>query len=326
MPLDRRRFLKGSLTGVAGLGSLPLLGSLAGCQTMAPAGSAAAAPAGAKMLPAKALPLGKISDRISVISGAPGNVTVLAAADGAMLVDSGARELAASVQKTLAGAHVHTLFNTHYHPDQTGGNALFGKAGAVIHAQTITKEWLAADYYVPEEDRWVRKPPPEAVPTVTFRKKGEMTVGPESIEFGYLLEAHTRGDAYVYFRDSNVLATGCVVSPVRDPSIDWYAGAWLGGRADAMDALVAVANEQTRVVPAYGPVMSYAELKAEADLMKRLYDLTADLVHHGHSAEDMMNDHVLDKVDRKFQDPFKFLYDVAKAFQAHYTNFGGNVV
>ncbi len=325
MPFDRRRFLKGSLTGVAGLGSLPLLGSLTGCQT-APAGAKAATSQVARVVPARALPLEKLTDRISVISGAPGNVVVLNAGDGAMLVDSGSVELATSVQKTLAGAHVHTLFNTHYHADQTGGNALFGKAGAQIHAQTITRQWLAADYYVPAEDRWVRKPPPEAVPTVTFRKKGEMTLGPESIEFGYLLEAHTRGDAYVYFRDSNVLATGCVVSPVRDPSIDWYAGAWLGGRADAMDTLVAVANEQTRIVPAYGPVMNYAQLKAEGDLMKKLYELTADLVHHGHSAEDMMNDHVMDKVDRKFKDPFKFLYDVSKAFQAHYTNFGGNVV
>ena len=327
MPFDRRNFLKSSLTGIAGIGAVPLLGNLAGCQT-APAGGAgtAAAPQKSKILPARALPTAKVTERISVISGAPGNVLVLNSGDGVMLVDSGAPELAASVQKTLAGAHVHTLFNTHYHADQTGGNALFGKEGAVIHAQTITREWLAADYYVPAEDRWVRKPPKEAVPTVTFRKQGEMKAGPESIEFGYLLEAHTRGDAYVYFRDSNVLATGCVVSPVRDPSIDWYAGAWLGGRADAMDTLVAVANEQTRVVPAYGPVMSYAELKAEADLMKRLYDLTADLVHHGHSAEDMMNDQVMDKVGRKFQDPFKFLYDVCKGFQAHYTNFGGNVV
>jgi glyoxylase-like metal-dependent hydrolase (beta-lactamase superfamily II) len=130
----------------------------------------------------------------------------------------------------------------------------------------------------------------------------------------------------VFFRDANVLVAGDVVSPVRDPILDWYAGGWLGGRADAMDDLVELANEQTRIVPAYGPVMTYAQLKAETDMMKKLYELTADLVHHGHSAEDMMNDKVLDKVDRKFQDPFKFLYDAAKGFQAHYTNFGGNVV
>ncbi len=121
------------------------------------------------------------------------------------------------MQKSLGGATVHTLFNSHYHADQTGGNALFATAGAEIHAHTITKEWLAADYYVPAEDRWVKAPPKEAVPKVTFRTRGEMKSGNERVEFGYLLEAHTRGDAYVFLRDSNVLAVGDVVSPLRDP-------------------------------------------------------------------------------------------------------------
>ena len=35
---------------------------------------------------------------------------------------------------------------------------------------------------------------------------------------------------------------------------------------------------------------------------------------------------VLDEIDREFDDPDRFLYDVAKGLWAHYTNFGGNVV
>ncbi len=62
------------------------------------------------------------------------------------------------------------------------------------------------------------------MPKVTFRAKGELKAGAERIEYGYLLEAHTRGDAYVFFRDSNVLAAGDVVSPQRDPVLDWYCG------------------------------------------------------------------------------------------------------
>jgi cyclase len=268
----------------------------------------------------------KVTDRVSVINGAPGNVVVLDSGDGLLLVDSGSMQMAAAVRKSLGSAHVRTLFNTHYHGDQTGGNALFAKAGAEIHAHTITKQWLAADYYVPAEDRWVKAPPKEAVPTVTFRGKGEMKSGAESIEFGYLLEAHTRGDAYVYFRDSNVLAAGDVVSPLRDPVLDWYAGGWLGGRADAMDDLLELVNDQTRIVPAYGPVMTRAQLQAERDLMTKLFDLTSELTHKGHSAKDMLNDGVMNDVARKFQDPYRFLYDAAKGYQAHYTNFGGNVV
>jgi glyoxylase-like metal-dependent hydrolase (beta-lactamase superfamily II) len=271
-------------------------------------------------------PAAKVTDRVAVIADAPGNVVVVQTGEGLLLVDSGSVALAPAVRKALDGEPVRTLFNTHYHADQTGGNALFAKAGAQIHAHTITKQWLAADYYVPGEDRWVKAPPKEAVPSVTFRGRGELQAGAERVEYGYLLEAHTRGDAYVFFRDSNVLAAGDVVSPLRDPALDWYAGGWLGGRVDAMDDLLELANAETRIVPAYGPVMSRAELQAERDLMTKLYDRCASLTHKGNSAKDMLDKGVLDDVGRSFQDPYRFLYDVAKGLQAHYTNFGGNVV
>jgi glyoxylase-like metal-dependent hydrolase (beta-lactamase superfamily II) len=314
---DRRAFIRSTVGGLAGLGALPILGGLAGCQ-QAPA-RAAAPRAGAVSRTA-------VAGKVSVIAGVPGNVAVLDAGDSLVLVDSGADATARAVKSALGNGKVRTLFNTHYHADQTGGNAVLAKAGAEIHAHTITKQWLAADYYVPAEDRWVKAPPKEAVPTVTFRGRGEFKAGAERVEFGYLLEAHTRGDAYVFFRDSNVLCAGDVVSPLRDPALDWFAGGWLGGRVDAMDDLLELVNDQTRVVPAYGPVMSRAELQAERDLMTKLYDRTADLTAHGRSAKDMMEAGVMNEVSRKFQDPSRFLYDVAKGLQAHYTNFGGNVV
>jgi glyoxylase-like metal-dependent hydrolase (beta-lactamase superfamily II) len=319
---DRRNFLKAGLGGLAGVSTLPLLGSLVGCQTT-PGQPVAKAPGSEHVGPMQTQ---KITDRVSVISGAPGNVIVLSSGDGLLLVDSGSAQLAPAVQKSLGGQRVHTLFNTHYHADQTGGNALFAKAGTQIHAQTITKQWLAADYYVPADDRWVKAPPKEAVPTVTVRDRGELKVGAETVEFGYLLEAHTRGDAYVFFRDSNVLVAGDVVSPLRDPVLDWYAGGWLGGRADAMDDLLEIGNAQTLVVPAYGKVMTHAELQAERDLITKLYDITSDLYHHGNSAQDIFDKGALNNVGRVFQDPHRFLYDVVKGLQAHYTNFGGNVV
>jgi glyoxylase-like metal-dependent hydrolase (beta-lactamase superfamily II) len=314
---DRRAFLRSTAGGLAGLGALPILGCLAGCQQT---------PARAAAPRVGAVSRAAVAGKVSVIAGVPGNVIVLDAGDGLVLVDSGATQSVRALKSSLGGGKVRMLLNTHYHSDQTGGNAELAKAGAEIHAHTITKQWLAADYYVPAEDRWVKAPPKEAVPTVTFRGRGELKAGAERVEYGYLLEAHTRGDAYVFFRDSNVLCTGDVVSPLRDPALDWFAGGWLGGRVDAMDDLLELVNDQTRVVPAYGPVMSRAELQAERDLMTKLYDRTADLTAHGRSAKDMMEAGVMNEVSRKFQDPYKFLYDVAKGLQAHYTNFGGNVV
>jgi glyoxylase-like metal-dependent hydrolase (beta-lactamase superfamily II) len=314
---DRRSFLQSSLSGLAGLASVALLGELSGCQQL-PSREAT----GRKT----ALTNEKLTERVSVISGAPGNVVVLSASAGIVLVDSGSSALAKAVRASLAGARVHTLVNTHYHADQTGGNVLFGATGASIHAHLITRQWLATDFYVPAEDRWVKALPAAALPTMTFREKSEMKAGVESIECGYLLEAHTRGDIYVFFRDSNVLAVGDVASPLRDPALDWYAGGWIGGRVDAMDNLLKLANDETKIVPAYGPVMTRAQLQTERDMMRHLYDRTTELTDHGRSAQDMLDEGVMNEVNRKFDDPYRFLYDVSKGLWAHYTNFGGNIV
>ena len=303
MTIDRRSLLKASLGGLAGLVSVPLLG--------------ATSPRLSSQL---------LAGKVTLISGAPGNVLALATDEGVVLVDSGAADHARALKSSLGSAKVPVLFNTHYHADQTGGNALFGAAGAAIHAHVITRQWLATDYYVPAEDHWVKALPAKALPTVTFRQKGEMKAGAERIEYGYLLEAHTRGDIYVFFRDSNVLAAGDVASPQLDPVLDWYAGGWLGGRDDAMDDLLALANDETRIVPAYGPVMTRVQLQAERDMMSRLYDRTTLLTTQGRSARDMLDSGVMKEVSRTFQDPYRFLYDVSKGHWAHYTNFGGNIV
>ncbi|MGH8220997.1 MAG: MBL fold metallo-hydrolase [Steroidobacteraceae bacterium] len=318
---DRRGFLQASLTGLAALASVPLLGELEGCAQL---------PGRQPTARAAALPIEKLTDRVSVITGAPGNVLMLSSSDGVLLVDSGSAALAPSVRATLAGANVHTLINTHYHAEQTGGNALFGAAGAIIHSHEITREWLATEYYVPSKDRWVKALPKVARPTVTFRQKADMKVGAENIECGYLLEAHTRGDIYVFFRDSNVLAAGCVSSPLRDPALDWYAGGWIGGRADALANLVRLTNDDTKIVPAYGPVLTRAQLTTERDMFAFLYKQLTDDTDHGESAKDMLNSGVMNEVAQKFhrtfKDPAKFFYDVAKGNWAHYTNFGGNIV
>jgi cyclase len=310
---DRRRFLQAGLSGLAGVVSLPLVGGIAGCaQTPSRQTSAVASE--------------KLTERVTLITGAPGNLVALSSTDGVVLVDSGAAGSARAIKAKLAGANVRTLFNTHYHADQTGGNALFGAAGAEIHAHAITRQWLSTEFYVPADDHWVKALPKSAWPTKTFREKGELKAGTERVEFGYLLEAHTRGDIYVFFRDSNVLAVGDVASPQRDPVLDWYSGGWLGGRVDAMDDLLALANDETRIVPAYGPVMTRAQLQAERDVMLKLYDRTTQLTAQGRSARDMLEAGVMKEANREFQDPYRFLYDVCKGNWAHYTNFGGNIV
>ena len=96
---------------------------------------------------------------------------------------------------------------------------------------------MSTDYWVPAEDRYEKARPKAARPTEVFETTGSLKAGDEQIDYGYLPLAHTSGDIYVYFKTSNVLAVGDVASPLRDPALDYFTGAWIGGRVDAMDQL-----------------------------------------------------------------------------------------
>src|SRR6476660_1390861 len=198
----------------------------------------------------------KVTDRVSVIDAGT-NVIVLSGGDGLLLVDTGAPKsgdrLAAALKGIAANSKVTTVFNTHYHLDQTGNNELFSAAGAKIIAHDRTRQWMSNEYWIPEELRYEKARPKGAWPTQTFFNKDSMKAGSEQIDYGYLLDAHTGGDAYVHFKDSNVLAVGDVASPVKDPELDWITGAWIGGRVDAMDFLLKISDDKTRFVPGSGP-------------------------------------------------------------------------
>ena len=264
--------------------------------------------------------------RVVVIDGGGSNVLAVPTSDGVVLVDGGVPNSFETIVASLgANAKVHTLFNTHHHLDQTGNNERFSP-GATIIAHKRTLEWMSADHWRQADERFEKARPKGARPTETFLTTGSLKAGGEQIDYGYLRLAHTNGDIYVYFRDANVLAVGDVASPLRDPVLDYVTGAWIGGRVDAMDILLALANDQTRIVPAYGPVMSKAELKAERDVMEEVRSRLFDQVREGAGPKDMLERGALKGLARTWKDPYKFLYDAAKGLWAHHDKLGPNVV
>jgi cyclase len=275
-------------------------------------------------------PVNKLAATLSVIDAGGANVTALSTGEGFVVVDSGAPGSGDAVMAALKGlapnAKVQTLFNTHYHLDQTANNEQFAAQGAKIVAQMRTKEWMSADYWVPAEQRYVKARPKAARPTETFRDRASIKAGNEEIDYGYLRMAHTSGDLYVHFKGANVIAVGDVASPVRDPELDWYTGGWVGGRVDSMDLLLALSNEQTRIVPAYGPVMTKAQFKAERDMMEEVRQRIFDRVRAGEGPQDMLEGGALDGLPRMWKDPLKFLYAAAKGGWAYQDKLGANVV
>jgi glyoxylase-like metal-dependent hydrolase (beta-lactamase superfamily II) len=266
---------------------------------------------------------------LTLLRGAGGNVLALSTDDGQVVVDSGAAASSADLVATLGGlpgARVAMLLNTHWHLEQVGGNEALGSAGAKIVAHEKTRLRLATGYYLPTEDRYEKPLAKSALPTQTFYTNESASVGGRRIEYGYLIAAHTDGDIYVHFPDLNVVAVGDVVSPERDPTLDWFGGGWLGGRVDALARLLTLGDARTRFVPSYGPVIGRADVQAEHDLMLKLFELFVEHVRLGESAQDMFDAGVMDGLSRTFQDPHKFLYDAHKGFWAHHNKLMPDIV
>ena len=307
--MNRRSILKGALGGVVGLALPPFARSAFSQERPA-------------VVP--------VSDGFVMLTGAGGNVLVRTASAGQVLVDSGAAAFTDAVLADLralpGGGHATTLFNTHWHRDQVGGNLALGRSEATIIAHEKTRAHLATEYYLRDEDRYEKAMPAAAQPTVTFFTGDQTLAGKERIEYGHLLEAHTDGDIYVFFRDANVLAAGDAIAPLKDPVLDWFGGGWLGGRVDAQEKLLKLTDEKTRIVPSYGPVVGRAELQAEFDMTRTLFDRMLDLVRKGMSAQDMLDAGLMKDLNRTFHDPYRFTYDAHKGYWAHHNSLAGNLL
>lgn len=290
---------------------------------------AAAAPLARMAGAAEPLGVTRLTSDLHVVSGAGGNVVVLATDAGQVLVDSGAASASDALLRALGelpGGNVTALFNTHWHLDQVGGNATLGAAGATIIAHEKTRQRLTAGWYVPSEDRYEKPLPPAGRPAKTFYTSDTTVIGGRRIDYGYLIEAHTDGDIYVAFPEANVIAAGGVVSPESDPVLDWFGGGWLGGRVDALARLLAMSGRDTRFVPSDGPVVGRAEVQAEHDLMLAIFERFVTHVRRGESAADMLAAGALDGLPRRFADPAKFLYDAHKSMWAHHNKLMPDIV
>src|SRR6185369_13336316 len=253
--MDRRQFMQRALGAGAAMASVASL-------------SQAAARAAA---PAVNLATTSLGGGISLISGGGGNVVVFDSSAGVLMVDGGSPAASAEVLKQVrqftGKPQVHTLFNTHWHWDQTGSNFALGSAGARIIAHENTRLWLSTDVNSKWEQRRYPRQPAKALPNQTFYTTGALEFGGEHIEYGYLMQAHTDGDLFVHFRNADVLVVGDVLTVGRYPLIDYCTGGWIGGMATAAQTLLARCTASTRIVAGTGAVAGREKLAAEQAML-----------------------------------------------------------
>lgn len=301
---NRRAFLTSALGGFAGLSLL---------QGQGASGSIAATP---------------LADNLFLITGAGANVVARTSSnDGVLLVDGGLAERASSLAQAVAalpgGKPVRTLFNTHWHPEQTGSNLALGRAGATIIAHENTRLWLTTDITRPGETTTYRPLPKEALPNKTFYgsepKGNALTLDGERIEYGYLLQAHTDGDIYVFFPKANVLVIGDVISGAGWPFIDWWTGGWINGIVSGLETLLKVANDQTRVVAGQGPVLTRADLETQHKMFGNISQRLRTFMFGGKNVEDVLAAQPTKEYNDRMGDPKEFIRLAFQSMWGHFT-------
>jgi len=293
--------------------------------------SAGAAAVGGAFIPAIAhaqrQPVARITTTdiggATLFQGAGCNVVAMAGPDGALAIDGGlaanADALVAAVIRATRTARVHTLINTHWHPEQTGANEIVGKGGGVIFAHEKTK--LAESNTIFSSVTFAGRlaPLPQAArPTKTTRGDGAMEFAGQSIDYGYMPAAHTDGDLYVHLPKINLLVVGGVVSAESWPLLDYRNGAWLGGRVRALQRLAALVKPDTRVVPADGRVMTGAEIVRHRDMYQKLFTTMIGYLNMGLGPEDAVQRNPLKEYTAEFGDPSAFTYGALKSMMIAY--------
>lgn len=297
---QRREFLRTLAGGAAAL-------------SLSRAAFAQAAPAAAKL-----------TDKVTLITGAGNNVVALAGDGGSLLVDCGDAAHAQDVLK-LAGS-VKTVINTHWHLESTGANDAMAKAGAKLVSHVNTQLWMTQEIIHDWEHKVFPPRAKEARPTETFYTTGKTTFGGEPIEYGIMPMAHTDGDIYVHFTQSNILMAGDAVQPGRLPLLDWRCDGWIGGMQDAHRTLLRIANDTTKIVPAAGPVMTKADLQANLDTVTKIRELLVKLVKQGLGPKDLIAGKAMKDFEGQLSgDPDQFLYTAYRGLWAHVRELGGIV-
>jgi len=258
----------------------------------------------------------KLNDDLFVVR-LPGEANVVAqtSADGVVLVDGGSAAASDALIKAVGslpgGGRVHTLFNTHWHPEQTGSNERLAKAGAAIIAQENTRLWLATDVIWPWNGQRFKRLPKAAQPNKSFYTTGKLDSG---VRYGYIPDAaHTDGDLYVYFPKQNVLVVGDAVSGQGWPVVDWVTGGWIGGIVGGLQRLQALANAETRIVPARGPMLGLADLKSQYEMYGTIYDRLTQLLNRGRGPNEAVAAKPTKEFDAQMGNPDEF---VRRAFES----------
>jgi cyclase len=230
-----------------------------------------------------------VQGNVYVIAGGGGNVTVQVGSSGAVMVDSKSAPLTdrmlAEIRKlSTSSKPVRYLLNTSADSDHIGGNESVAKAlgssatWQIINTPGATQtavQILAHDKVLAR----VSSLPTTAWPTETFvGSEKEFYFNGEPVFMYHIPAAHSDGDSIVFFRHSDVVATGDIFRTDSYPVVDVDKGGSVQGVIQGLNRVLDLAvpahHEEggTYVVPGHGRISDEFDVLEYRDMVTIIRD------------------------------------------------------
>jgi cyclase len=211
----------------------------------------------------------ELAPGVAVLFGAGGNIGVSFGEDGTALIDDQYAPMTEKIQTALVAlgaTPAKFLVNTHWHGDHSGGNENLGKAGAIIMAHDNVRVRLAAGGTI--AGNAVPPAAKAALPVITYADGLKLHLNGEEIRVISVAPAHTDGDSFIHWSKSNVIHMGDLfMLQVSFPFVDRDSGGDVRGFVAAADTVLAIANDQTKIIPGHGAMATKADLQNHRNMI-----------------------------------------------------------
>ena len=248
-----------------------------------------------------------VSGSVHMLQGMGGNIGVSAGDEGILIIDDQFAPLTDKILEAireLNDGEIRFVINTHVHPDHTGGNENLGNMGILILARDEVRVRLRASQ------------PKEALPVLTYSDAITIHLNGEEVYAFPVAPAHTDGDTFIHFRNSDVIHAGDVFRTTAFPVIDTNNGGTLDGTLEALGTLVGKSGPDTKIVPGHGEVSSRTEVMGFRDMILDVKSKVAPMVERGLNYEEVAAANPTSAYNARYGDPERFL-------RAVYSELGG---
>jgi cyclase len=242
-----------------------------------------------------------------LMSGRSGNIAVWHGADGIVVVDDSLAPLAPKMLEAIrqiAEGPIRFVINTHWHPDHTGGNELLGRSGGIIFAHNNVRTRMSEEQFIQLVDMRIPPSPATALPVVTFDESLTLHLNGDRLDVVHVSNAHTDGDAVLWWRAANVVHTGDVYVSASYPFVDLDSGGTLAGLVAGIETILARVDDATIVIPGHGPVSNRRELAEYRDMIVTVGRRVREGVEHGRNLDEVLASRPTAEYDARYGQGF----------------------